>query len=353
MRKRISKATKLKDITVEFISIVPSGANQKQIIHKDENGVQAFHLRILKQDEDQRMVYGIVYSPGTSETEDTQGDFMEAEEIRKTAFDFMANARIHNVDSDHDFEAGQGFVAESWITKSEGDLKDPMFPDEPEGSWAVGIYVSDDEVWEGVKSGEYNGLSMAGTGVRETVEKKMKFLEKAQEVIKGVKENYSRRKLWDLVYAFTDAIWEVMNDEEITDKKEAVKAQVTEFTALLDAEVLKSTVGKDATENLKKAHEAIGVLLGGTEQVKEIEKMTEPTKTPSQEAPEEKVEKAEGETPVEKKADDIAAIVKSAVSDAVKPLEDRIAKLEGSPASTKSSEEVNKSEDEVPSLMFI
>jgi hypothetical protein len=352
MRKRITKATKLKDLSVEFISIVPSGANQKQIIHKDENGVQSLQLRILKQNEELRMVYGIVYSPGTPETEDTQGDFMEAEEIRKTAFDFMANARIHNVDSDHDFDAGQGFVAESWITKSEGDLKDPLFPEEPEGSWAVGIYVKDDEVWEGVKSGEYNGLSMAGVGVRETVEKKMNFLEKAQEIIKGVKENYSRRKLWDLVYAFTDAIWEVMNDEEITDKKEAVKAQVTEFTALLDTEVLKSTIGKDGTENLKKAHETLGALLGGTEQDEEIEKMTDKNQTPSQDTSEENVEKAEG-TPEVKKADDIAAIVKSAVTDAVKPLEDRITKLEGSPASTKTSEEVNKSEEEIPHTMFL
>lgn len=28
------------------------------------------------------------------------------------------------------------------------------------GSWLGVIYVSDDEVWEGIKSGEYNGLSI-------------------------------------------------------------------------------------------------------------------------------------------------------------------------------------------------
>ncbi len=346
--------TKLKDLTVEFISIVPNGANRKEIIYKNENGIQTLQLPILKTDEDQHMVYGIVYAPGTPEDADTQGDFMEAEEIRKSAFEFMSQARIHNVDSDHDFEAGKGYVAESWITKADGDLKDPLFPEEPEGSWAVGIYVSDDEVWEGVKSGELNGLSMAGAGVRETVEKKMNWIEKAQELIKGVKDNYSRRKLWDLVYAFTDAVWDVMNDEEITDKKEAIKSQVTEFTALLDAEVLKSTVGKGNIQNLIKAHEALGSLLGGTtDQEEEIEKMTDKTvETPSQVATEEQVEKTKG-TPEVKKSEDIATIVKSAVTEAVKPLEDRIAKLEGSPATEKTSEEVNKSEDDIPHTMFL
>ncbi len=355
MRRKVTKTTKLKDLTVEFISIVPSGANQKQIIHKDENGLETIQLRILKTDTEQRMVYGLVYSPGTPDYADTQGDFMEAEDIRKTAFDFMANARVHNVDSDHDFNAGKGYVAESWITKAEGDLKDPLFPDEPEGSWAVGIYVNDDEVWEGVKSGEFNGLSMAGVGVRETVEKSTmkKFTEKLQEIKKGVKDFFNRKQLNQLVWAFEDAVWAVFNDEAVVDKKAAVKEQVDEFVEVLDTMVLKSGLGKDVIENLKKAHEAIGSLLGGTViEEKDIKKMNDKTVQAPSQSTEESIEKAEG-IPEVKKVDDIAAIVKSAVIEAVKPLEDRISKLEGSPASTKASEEVNKSEEEVPHTMFL
>ena len=44
----------------------------------------------------------------------------------------------------------RSFVAESWITKG----SDPLFPDEPEGSWAVGIRVEDESLWASVKKGE-------------------------------------------------------------------------------------------------------------------------------------------------------------------------------------------------------
>ena len=137
------------------------GANGKRIIWKagDERpeGADAFEtpLRKLVKSDEKRVVYGIVYGPGQV---DSQGEYAERGEIEKAAYGFMKGLRLLNVDAQHDFDPRAAFVAESWLTKG----ADPLFPDEPEGSWAVGIRVEDEALWASVKKGELAGLSMAG-----------------------------------------------------------------------------------------------------------------------------------------------------------------------------------------------
>ena len=151
----------LRDMKVDFISLVSKGANGKRIIwkagDKRPEGADAFEtpLRKLVKSDEKRVVYGIVYGPGQV---DSQGEYAEKGEIERAAYGFMKGLRLLNVDAQHDFDPKAAFVAESWITKG----ADPLFPDEPEGSWAVGIRVEDEALWESVKKGELAGLSMAG-----------------------------------------------------------------------------------------------------------------------------------------------------------------------------------------------
>ena len=124
---------KLKKIDVNFISLVDKGANRKKLIFKNSSGCSsAFEkvLQIKKCNEEQRMVFCIVYSPGET---DTQGDTASADVIKEAAYNFMRCARTNNVDKQHDFIPDEGFVAESWIVKE----NDSVFPDEPEGSWVL------------------------------------------------------------------------------------------------------------------------------------------------------------------------------------------------------------------------
>ena len=72
----------------------------------------------------------------------------------------MKNLRLLNVDKDHSYISEDAFVAESWIIQK----GDPTFPDDPAGSWAVGIIVQDDETWDQVQKGEIEAISMGGTG---------------------------------------------------------------------------------------------------------------------------------------------------------------------------------------------
>jgi hypothetical protein len=158
---------KLKNISISFISLVNKGANMKSIIYKSDNKTDDSYFKLFqiqKLDEDQKIIYGIVYSP---DEVDSQGDFASAEDIQKMAYRFMKEAKTNNVDKQHNFIPGEGFIAESWILQE----NDPVFPDIAKGSWAVAIKIEKDETWQKIKEGEITGLSMAGDAEAESLKK--------------------------------------------------------------------------------------------------------------------------------------------------------------------------------------
>lgn len=157
---------KLEDIDIQFISLVRMPANRRRIIWKSEGGVEVV-VPLMKVADEKKVVYGIVYAPGEI---DEQGDWTTAEEIEKAAYRFMKNLRLHNIDKNHDFQPKDAFICESWLIRA----GDPLFPEEREGAWAVGIKVEDDELWKGIKEGEITGLSMAGVAKRVPMEKGFK-----------------------------------------------------------------------------------------------------------------------------------------------------------------------------------
>lgn len=166
--KKEKTLRRLKKIDVNFISLVDKGANRKKLIFKrDAEGETAFEkiLPIRKQDNEERIIFCIVYSPDEF---DTQGDCASADVIKEASYGFMRSARTNNIDKQHDCIADEGFVAESWIVKE----NDFVFPEETEGSWAVGIKVENKETWNLIKGGEITGISLAGIAVTEEVGKR-------------------------------------------------------------------------------------------------------------------------------------------------------------------------------------
>jgi len=157
---------KLSDIAITHISLVKAGANGKSIIYKSSDAEPSYVriIEIKKSNNEEGVVYGIVYSP---DQEDSQGDFATAGEIKKAAYAFMKNRNTLNVDKDHSFEIEKAFISESWILKE----NDPVFPNEPAGSWAVAIQLEDEELKKSAKNGDIGGISMAGTALKADVEK--------------------------------------------------------------------------------------------------------------------------------------------------------------------------------------
>ncbi|MCK5872898.1 MAG: hypothetical protein KAG26_08730 [Methylococcales bacterium] len=151
---------KLKNLSVEFISLVKKPANDKALILKG-----AVQFALAKTNDEMQRAYGIVYSPNV---EDLQGDIADAETISKAQTAFMKDRLQKNIDTNHDFAKVDAFVAESWIVRK----GDELFPTEI-GAWAVGLQVDDVSLWKDIKLGDYTGISLAGTASVEPVEKEI------------------------------------------------------------------------------------------------------------------------------------------------------------------------------------
>ena len=153
---------RLTNLHVEYLSLVKNPATGKGVTLKSIDGqaVDDANLRVagfalVKADDELRRAYGIVYAP---DQEDAHGDTASAETIRKAQADFMRQGRLWNIDTEHSFNNEMAFVAESWLVRK----GDALFPQEPEGAWAVGIQIGDTDLWAQLKSGALTGISLAG-----------------------------------------------------------------------------------------------------------------------------------------------------------------------------------------------
>ena len=146
----------LKDLTVNFLSLVKMPATGKGLTLKAAKpGERAGMFDIAKTDDERMVAYGVVYAP---DQVDSHGDTADAKTIRRAAYTFMREGRLRNIDVEHSFSSEMAYVAESWLVRT----GDELFPDEPEGSWAVGIQINDADIWQALKSGELTGISLAG-----------------------------------------------------------------------------------------------------------------------------------------------------------------------------------------------
>ena len=122
--------------------------------------------KILKADDDQRMVYGwasVVTEKGEPVV-DRQGDVIEPETLVKAVNDFMEHLRVGKA-----MHTGEqvGVVIHSFpVTKELGDALG--IHSDREG-WIVAYKVYDDAVWNMVKSGELAAFSIGGRAMKEEI----------------------------------------------------------------------------------------------------------------------------------------------------------------------------------------
>ncbi len=247
-------ARELINANITHVSYVDKGANQKQFFftksEKKPDFKKEVKVFINKEDEEQQLVYGVVYEP---DVEDAHGDMMNATEIEKAAHSFVKDAR--NIDTQHDFESGVGEVVESYIAPTDFTLGEQEIA---KGSWVL-VTKATDEIWEDIKKGEITGYSMAGTA--ETIEKqeKEKPVSKSDEdmemkgffsllknfftgekIEKGeLRDNYEReqkrRNLWSAWSGLEDVYYDSLWDNPTADVTdfERLKEGAAEFLEIL------------------------------------------------------------------------------------------------------------------------
>ncbi|MBT2727846.1 terminase [Bacillus sp. ISL-75] len=254
-------ARELKNANITHVSYVDKGANQKKFFLTKSASTPTFQKEvkiITKADDEQQLVYGVVYEP---DVEDAHGDSMTIDEIEKSAHKFLKDFR--NIDTQHDFEAGAGELVESYIAPVEMDIDGEIIT---KGSWVI-VTKATEEIWESIKKGEFTGYSMAGTA--EAIEKQTSPVAKSEDEVKGffnamkaffsgekiqkgaVRDKYEANKqtrdFWAARESFDSVIrsynWRTDNYEFEADETKAREA-LQEYSDILQEILLSNSIAK-------------------------------------------------------------------------------------------------------------
>ena len=90
------------------------------------------------------------------EVEDLHGHIYSEEEIRKACHDYNTNCMVTNLFHISDTDLFD--VVESYIAPVDFMINGMNIIG---GSWLVVVQVKDQELWDGIKSGEINGISIS------------------------------------------------------------------------------------------------------------------------------------------------------------------------------------------------
>ncbi|SFM29016.1 Putative phage serine protease XkdF [Gracilibacillus orientalis] len=350
----------LVNANITHVSYVDKGANQKQFFFtksdKQPDFKKEVKLFINKDDEDQQLVYGVVYEP---DVEDSHEDFMTAPEIEKAAHGFMKDAR--NIDKQHDFESGVGEVVESYIAPAEFQLGEETIT---KGSWVL-VTKASDEVWEEVKKGEITGYSMAGTAETIKKQKKEKPVSKSEndEEMKGFfdllksffakgevrdryEDNQKRRNLWAVWDGMEDTFYESLWDNRTPDVAdfERLETGVQDFLEILQE--IKSS--GDVLKALKEKPETIGK--GEGEMKKEdIEKLLDDKLNPITKRLDaiDKEDQGEGQESIEGEEDDVLKQLSSVLDEKLSPITKRLETVEKARGISKQADQDENNQEPV------
>lgn len=133
------------------------------IIKEVAEGNRSNLLEIKKIDEDERLVFGwfsVVEKDGVL-LKDSQGDYIEPEELEKAAYKYVLDARIAG---DSHVRKGVGHLVESIVFTK--DKQEALGIELGCVGWWGGFHINDDSVWDKIKKGEYPMFSIGGTGTR-------------------------------------------------------------------------------------------------------------------------------------------------------------------------------------------
>lgn len=347
--KVISKKQELKDVTITHVSYVKRGANKKTFLlskSEESNPDVEFDVRVVKDDEStKRLLYGIVYEPDTT---DAHGDLMNAEEIEKTAHEFMVYYR--NIDSEHNLIAGAGQVVESYIAPADMEIGKSAVK---KGSWIL-VTKANEEIWQDYINGDVTGYSMFGIA-RTTVAKTedepkvswvQKFLEKLgvvksfeetlNEHIEAMKQDpdfilYMMEDNW-----FRNMTWDSTRDEDLDELSKSMKEAAMYIDEILAARNVTELVTKSEDEQTQVTDGVVPTLDAPNHVIEEKPEVVVPVTEDEPETPEVDEEKELLRAEIAKKDEEYAILKaeydKSKVNSAVvSPIETFIAKQEPKP----------------------
>lgn len=160
----LSVLTTAFDTVKDFISESESKKVADTIVTKKENNPNVqLHVPIIKKTA-QKIVFGAVLVPDEF---DGQKHIYSEEEVEKAAHywmkEFQQLGEMHN----KMLKDGQVVLLESYVAPVEFSIDGETVK---KGTWLLKLYISDDDLWEKIKDGEYNGFSIQGLADAETLD---------------------------------------------------------------------------------------------------------------------------------------------------------------------------------------
>lgn len=151
------------DSAVLAMSVVDAPAVESEFIYLSKQKVDKF---VAMETNEKRMIYGCALRPDfpiyrNDGTEEYYLEFSK-EAVEKLARNYMINGFQQNFTQAHKSEVEGITITESWIKvdmEKDKSIALGLDADLPVGSWLIGAYCNNADVWEKVKAGTYHGFS--------------------------------------------------------------------------------------------------------------------------------------------------------------------------------------------------
>lgn len=162
MNRKLKKYKVGLDSETYAISLVEMPAIEVDFValEKEEEKIELF------QSEERHICYGPALIPDKDIyriSEDGTEYYLSftKESISKMSQEFMREYRQHNVTLDHNQDASEVYIVESWLVEdSFRDKSNALGFDVPVGTWMVAMKVNNIDTWERIKDGSLKGFSV-------------------------------------------------------------------------------------------------------------------------------------------------------------------------------------------------
>lgn len=164
---------RIKSAQITHIALCPRGKNRMPVLYKADDSTAQFET-LIRASDDAGELTAVVWTP---DVPDVDGDFADRSVVKQMAYGFNRDHR--QLDLRHDgktLDKSRAYVAENFIV-AKGDERFADWKDYDgtpvnlEGAWAVVIKIDDPELRRAYRNGAWNGVSMFGPAVMETVSK--------------------------------------------------------------------------------------------------------------------------------------------------------------------------------------
>tara|TARA_B110000977_G_C10999097_1_gene463081 strand:+ start:602 stop:1216 length:615 start_codon:yes stop_codon:yes gene_type:complete len=153
---------KLEEDGVNAISFVEHPAIEENFVALSKHEVEFKTLN-----EEKRIIVGLALTPNKLIYR-RRGDYeynitFSKETVRKASELYLKRLKNNNTTLEHEELTSGVSVIESWIVQDPSMDKTALYGlNAKEGDWAVVMKVDNDQVWQDVKEGKYQGLSIEG-----------------------------------------------------------------------------------------------------------------------------------------------------------------------------------------------